>query len=569
MTKCLLEFNMKTHLQSHYSLTLFAILAISSCSTQEVNTKSSNSYYGTLEPFASEAVYFLMTDRFVDGDPSNNFVNQGGQYPTFKNPIESNDGRTAYVGYMGGDFKGILDNAKYIQSMGFTSIWLTPIVEQPNEAFSGGEPIEFGGAFRDGGKTGYHGYWGTNFFKVDEHLPSSDLSFKQLTRQLKNDFQIKTILDIVLNHGSPAFSMAEQRDDFGKIYDQNNTLIADHANLLAKDLDHSNPLQSFYNKETEIVQLSDINENNPKALTYFSEAYLYWIEQGADAFRIDTIKHMPHEFWKKFSNNIRSVHPDFFMFAESYSFDANFIAEHTLDKNGAVSVLDFPGRQSITKIFENPVSNYADITSYLYLENSPYQNSYELMTFYDNHDMQRMDTDNNGFINAHNWLFTSRGIPVVYYGSEIGFMAGTKEHEGNRNYYGEENIDLASKHPIRQSLFRIANLRKQSISLQKGLQINLQFKQQTASFLRVYQHKGEYQTALVLLNKGASVSKINIQRYLSKGQWVDMINNKKYMVGDSQSLTINIDPHQVKVLFFNKPNTDPALISKLDSLMQD
>ncbi len=566
---------MKYCLLCYRTFALLTILAVSSCTDQKTKPITlaeplltpAKSYYGTLEPFASEAVYFLMTDRFVDGDASNNFVEQGGEYPTFQNPLISPDGRKAYVGYMGGDFKGILDNADYIQAMGFTSIWLTPIVDQPNEAFAGGEPIEFGGAFRDGGKTGYHGYWGVNFFKVDEHLPSADLSFKQLTAQLKNDFQIKTVLDIVLNHGSPAFSMPEQRDDYGKIYDKNNHLIADHTNLSPDELDQNNPLHNFYNKKTEIVQLSDVNEENPKTLSYFTDAYLYWITQGADAFRIDTIKHMPHTFWKKFSDNIRNKHPDFFMFAESYSFDASFIAEHTLDKNGAVSVLDFPGRQSIIDTFENPSSNYADIMSYLYLEKSPYQNSYELMTFYDNHDMQRMNADNNGFIDAHNWLFTSRGIPVVYYGSEIGFMSGTKEHEGNRNYYGKEKIKLADKHPIAESLSRIANLRKQSIALQKGLQVNFEFGKDTASFLRIYEHGNKYQTALVLLNKGNTSKQFSVKDLLSKGLWEDVFSNEKYRVNDNSRLLVNVESHQVKVLFHEQKNTNKALLKQLDSLM--
>jgi len=571
-----MKYNLKNYLQSYRTFSLLAILMVSSCTNQTTKTipiagsliTPEKSYYGTLEPFASEAVYFLMTDRFVDGDASNNFVGQGGQYPTFQNPLTSPDGRKAYVGYMGGDFKGILENADYIKSMGFTSIWLTPIVDQPNEAFSGGEPIEFGGAFRDGGKTGYHGYWGVNFFKVDEHLPSTDLSFKQLTAQLRNNFQIKTVLDVVLNHGSPAFSMPEQRDEFGKIYDKNNQLIADHANLSPKDLDYNNPLQYFYNKNTEIVQLSDINEKNPKALAYFTDAYLYWIEQGADAFRIDTIKHMPHEFWKQFSDNIRNKHSDFFMFAESYSFDANFIAKHTLDKNGAVSVLDFPGRQLIIDTFENSSSDFSDITSYLYLEDSPYKNSYELMTFYDNHDMQRMNADNHGFIDAHNWLFTSRGIPVIYYGSEIGFMAGTKEHEGNRNYYGNENIKRANKHPVKESLSRIANLRKHSIALQKGLHVNLDFGKDTASFLRIYQHENQYQTALVLLNKGDTSKLISVGHFLSKGLWTDAFNNQQFSVNENGSLSVSIEPHQVKVLFYEKKNTNKALLKKLDALMK-
>ena len=106
---------------------------------------------GTQHPFASEAIYFLMTDRFVDGDPTNNYEEQGGDFPTWEGKLEGPDGQVAYVGYLGGDFKGVLNNADYFVDLGF-SIMDDPIVDNPDQAFAGGEPIEFGGMFKDGNK---------------------------------------------------------------------------------------------------------------------------------------------------------------------------------------------------------------------------------------------------------------------------------------------------------------------------------------------------------------------------------------------------------------------------------
>lgn len=560
---------------------MLASLILAACGSNDHSTESiataqvtkekqqTTSLYGTTNDFASEAVYFLMTDRFVDGDPSNNYVNQGGDFPTFKGEMKGPNGEKAYVGYMGGDFKGIADNANYIQAMGFTSIWLTPIVDQPDQAFSGGEKIEFGGAFKDGGKTGYHGYWGSNFFKVDEHLLSQDFSFKQLTQHLKN-YNIKTVLDVVTNHGSPAYTMKpNQQDKFGQLFDQNNKLVADHENLKPSDLDHDNQLNQFYNLEPDIMQLSDLNENNPAVLDYFSRAYLHWIEQGADAFRIDTIKHMPHHFWKSFSDNIRAKHPNFFMFAESYSFDPEFIAQHTLKKNGAVSVLDFPGREAMLRVFENSDSNFAELESYLFLEQGPYANPYELMTFYDNHDMSRINASDEGFIDAHNWLFTSRGIPVVYYGSEIGFMAGKSEHQGNRNYFGQARVEQAKSHRIHSALSNIANIRKNSIALQKGLQFNLTFKGNMASFLRVYQNNNIEQTALVLLNKGDTEIEISEKKFISTGSWLNAKTGEKIVISNNAPLTISVKPHDVTVLLLNAENTDKALLQQLLVRMQE
>jgi len=533
----------------------------------QTKAKKTASFYGTTLPFASEAVYFLMTDRFVDGDPSNNYVDQGGDYPTFRQPIVSEDGRKAYVGYMGGDFKGILDNAGYIGEMGFTSIWLTPIIDQPDEAFSGGEKIEFGGMFKDGGKTGYHGYWGVNFFKLDEHLPSKDLDFKALATGLKQDYQIKTVLDVVANHGSPSFTMkGKQQAKFGQLFDLNDKLVADHQNLEPKDLDPTNPLHQFFNTKPDIMQLSDLNQDNPAVLDYLTQSHLQWIGQGVDAIRIDTIKHMPHDFWKRFTDKIREVHPDLFMFAESFSYDANFIAEHTLAENGGISVLDFPGRETMLKVFENKSSDYSEILSYLHLTDGPYDNPYNLMTFYDNHDMSRINTDQNGFIDAHNWLFTSRGIPVVYYGSEIAFMAGTKEHEGNRNYFGLENIEKAKNHPIKTNLSKIANVRKNSIALQKGLQINLEFSGNKASFYRVYQHQGNNQTALVLLNKGDAPAIFKLGKTISAGDWKTAIGEELKLI-PNQEITATVQAHGVSVYLLDEVNSNQILIDKMKALM--
>jgi len=540
--------------------------ATSTSASSSATSSSDNqhqSIYGTDNDYASQAVYFLLTDRFVDGDPSNNHINQGGEFSSFDRPLLGKDGQQANVGYLGGDFQGVLNNGQYIKDMGFTSVWLTPIYDNPDQAFNGGEEIKYGEMFKDGGKTGYHGYWGVNFFKADEHLISSDLSFQKFTSLLENEYQLDFVLDIVANHGSPSYTLKSEQAKFGELYDQNNNLVADHQNLHPKKLSDE-PLHQFFNKKPDIAQLSDFDENNPAVLQYFTDAYLQWLAQGADAIRIDTIKHMPHHFWKKLTDNLREVHPELFIFAESYSYEADFIAQHTRPKNGGVSVLDFPGQKAITSVFENPESDYQDLLPYLHLTDGTYQNPYELMTFYDNHDMARMNASDQGFIDANNWLFTARGIPVIYYGSEINFMTGKAEHQGNRNYLGQANIEKAKTHVIQQSLTKIANIRKTSIALQKGIQVNLDFQGDSASFYRVYQNQEINQTALVLLNKSNQARQIQVNKYLNKGQWVDALTQQTYLVADNQkSLVVQVPSHGVKVLLFNQPLSNVELLKRL------
>lgn len=552
------------------SVLTFAVVGVlSACQSIDNSNVATNNpeYIGTTESFASEAIYFVMTDRFVDGDPTNNLVDQGGDYPTFNLQLDGPDGRTANVGYMGGDFQGIVNNADYIGDMGFTAIWISPIVDNPDQAFSGDRPIKFGESFKDGGKTGYHGYWADNFWQVDEHWPSKDLSFKQMTQTLRDKFGLKTVLDIVTNHGSPSYTMPVDQPKFGEIYDKDWNLLADHQNLPPEQLDPHNPLHAFFHHKPDVAQLGDLDDENPQVRTYLENAYLYWIDQGADAFRIDTIKHVPHAFWKEFTDKIRAKHPGFFMFGESYDYDANFIAQHTLAKNGGVSVLDFPGQKSISSVFSNPDSDYAQLKSYLYLTHGPYANPYDLVTFYDNHDMPRMNASDNGFIDANNWLFTSRGIPAVYQGSEMGFMRGTSEHQGNRNYLGQNGIDMAKQSPIHQHLAAIANVRKATPALQRGLQLNIKLAGQQAIFYRVLQTADVAQTALVLLNKSDQPLVYQVSNYMQAGQWQEALSGAVKQV--QTSLSSRVAAHGVQVWIHNGSVQGIALQQRLAELMED
>jgi len=544
-------------------------LLLGACATHQepprVDTVPSD-YFGTLEAFAEEAVYFVVTDRFVDGDADNNHSEQGGaEVGTFDRPIRLSGQGPANIGYLGGDFQGIVDNAGYIADMGFSALWITPIVDNPDLAFTGStRPGE--GTFADKGKTGYHGYWGVNFFEVDEHLESANLKFADLTRLLRDDYDIKLVLDIVCNHGSPAYTMPVDQPKFGELFDKSGVLVADHQNLHPTELDSENPMHAFFNNEPDLAQLSDMKASNPDVLDYFVDAYLQWIDEGAVAFRVDTIKHMPHTFWKSFSDRIRSGHPDFFMFAESWSFDASQIAEHTFPENGGISVLDFPGQQAMNEVFAGNAP-FTRLLDYLHLDSQQYQNPYELMTFYDNHDMARMNADDDGFIDANNWVFTSRGIPVIYYGSEIGFQAGAREHGGNRNYFGQDNIAAAKRHRIRDELAAIANTRKRSVALQRGLQVNLDFSDDTAAFYRVYRRDGVAQTALVVLNKSDVAVQKDIGLWIGESEWRDANTGESISLAkDSSSMTIAA--HSVRVFLLDGVPTLPGLGDRLSDLQR-
>ncbi|MCW6028687.1 cyclomaltodextrin glucanotransferase [Stenotrophomonas sp. SRS1] len=536
-------------------------------------------YVGTREPFASQAVYFVVTDRFVNGDPSNDHRDQGGAHPTFDIPVPCPDKVDGNIGYLGGDFKGVLDNAAYIRNLGFGAVWITPIIDNPDQAFTGSKPISCTSTLTDRGKTGYHGYWGVNFYTLDEHLPSRDLDFAAFTRGL-HAADLKVVLDIVGNHGSPAWTMPVAQPQFGQIFDKDGRLIADHQNLPPQQLDPvHNPLHAFYNNigpvdgkhgsifDGNLAELSDFNEHNPAVMDYLVGAYLQWTAQGVDALRIDTIGWLPHPWWHAFVNRIRAEHPGMFMFGEAFDYDASKIAEHTWPANANVSVLDFPLRGALSSVFGKEQKGFETLAEPLHLLDGPYANPYELMSFYDNHDMARLDATDAGFIDANNWLFTARGIPVIYYGSETGFMRSRAEHAGNRAYFGQARVNDAPNSPIYAPLQRIAKLREATPALQRGLQVNERLQGDEAVFFRVLQHGDTAQTALVLLNKGDTARTLEVRRYLQAGIWRDALGGANQTVNGS--LKAEVPSHGVRVFVLDAQVDQAALQARLKAAVDD
>jgi cyclomaltodextrin glucanotransferase len=552
----------------HLPTLLAGLLAASAAAAQQpASALPANIFVGTTEPMAAHAVYFVMTDRFVNGDASNDHREQGlPDHGTWGGPVPgAPPGKEDFVGYLGGDFRGLLDNAGYIRDMGFGAVWLTPIVEQPDEAFSGGTPAAWGKMFTDGGKSGYHGYWSTNFYEIDEHLPSDGLDFRALTAGLRAR-GLKTVLDVVANHGSPSFSAPTQRDAFGKLFNEAGELVADHQNLPPRRLKPDrNPLHAFFHVEPDIAQLSNFDEDNPAVVDYLVGSSLKWLGQGADALRLDTIKHMPLPFWKTYADRLRAEHPGLFMFGEAFTYEPEVLGAFTQPANGEISVLDFPLQKAMGEVFGKRDAGFEAIVPALFLDGGPYANPYVLMTFYDNHDMPRLDADDAGFINANNFLFTVRGIPVVYQGSEVGFMRGTAEHAGNRNYFGQARIDAAPANPIHAALKRIATLRANTPALQRGLQVNVEFEGDRAAFYRVLEHEGVAQTALVLLNKGDSEARFRIDDLAQPGRWRESLGGGTRVLAEGEAFEADVPANGVQVYLFEQPVTAPALRRAVES----
>jgi cyclomaltodextrin glucanotransferase len=429
-------------------------------------------------------------------------------------------GHSDNIGYLGGDFKGLLDNAGYIRGMGFGAVWVTPIVDNPDEAFTGGDPVKWGSMFTDRGKTGFHGYWASNFYKLDEHLPSEGLDFRRLDP-------------------GPEAAWPEDRarhrlqSRLAGLHHARDAADVRQALRQGRHADRRSPEPAPGQARSQGQPAARVLQTPPRAWrncrtstrttracsSTFVGAYSQWIEQGADAFRIDTIPWMPHAYWHAFTTRIREKHPGFFMFGEAFNYDAATIAAHTLPRNAGVSVLDFPLKERVAEVFGRQGGGFERIAERLYLEDGPYQNPYDLMTFYDNHDMARLDASDDGFIDANNFLFTARGIPVIYYGSETGFERGTAEHMRQSQLLrpGTHRRRAAQRDlPVAQ---RIGSLRAATPALQRGLQVNVLMQGERAAFYRVLQQGDTHQIALVLLNKGAAPAAFAVKDLLQAGRW--------------------------------------------------
>jgi glycosidase len=380
-----------------------------------------------------QVIYFILTDRFNDGDPSNN--DQGAD------EYDPEDRRK----FSGGDLQGIIDQIDYIQGLGATAIWITPPV-----ANQWWDPMV--------GYGGYHGYWAIDFTQVDPHY--GDLAtYQDLSRTLHaNDMYL--IQDIVANHTGNFFSYEDwDADDptAGVVFNENTVPVTvpsqtpfdlndpTNPNHLAAAIYNWTPAIQNFGNDTQVVEwaladLDDLNTTNPVVREALKESYTYWIETvGVDGFRIDTVKHVEQDFWTDFIHSENGVHAaatatgrdDFLGFGEVFfgsdPFDDSgeqVVASYlgTTDQPALNSVLNFPMYYTINDVFANAAPT-AEMAYRLEAAQRVYPDVSRLPVFIDNHDVDRFLANGNeaGLKQSLLFVMTTPGIPVIYYGTEQGF----------------------------------------------------------------------------------------------------------------------------------------------------
>src|SRR6476469_5530503 len=331
--------------------------------------------------FRQETIYFIVVDRFHDGDPSNS----EGPNAELYDPERQDWGK-----YWGGDLQGVIDKLDYLKNLGVTAIWLTPLFEQVEDLF-----VE---------QAAIHGYWTKDFKRINPRFIAEgedpSLNNTQETRNTTFDRLIeemhkrrmKLVLDIVCNHSNPDFSgkKGQLYDDGVKIADFND----DKDNWYHHYGEVTNWEDEWQVQNCELSGLATFNENNIQYRNYIKSAIKQWLDRGVDALRVDTVKHMPIWFWQEFNADILTHRPD---------------------------VLDFGLCVAIREVLGMGAgAGFQLVQDVLNLDHR-YYGATELITFIDNHDMPRfqsLNLDPKMLRLAICLMMTTRGIPCIYYGTE-------------------------------------------------------------------------------------------------------------------------------------------------------
>ena len=534
---------------------------------------------------SQDLIYFVMPDRYKDGDKKNN--DNGG----------FNTSLTAF--YHGGDLKGLTgtcepgdDGLARIKSLGFTAVWLTPVITQ-QEAIGAG--------------SGYHGYWGVDFLNVDPHLgTNADMAdFSKCAKKLG----LKVILDVVTNHTGDVIK-----------YLGNSPYIPAESKKL-KNPAWLNDINNYHNvgdmgscwgvgnctKLGDFYGLDDLATEKPVVYKGWADVYGKWISTyGISGFRVDTARHVDDKFFKNWSPLIQATAnksniKDFTIFGEVFDY-STFNLMTYVRQNKIQTVLDFPFQAKATE-YASGYSNAAALTALF--ENDDYYTSAQssasnLITFLGNHDVGRA-----GYIIsskriqpadqllprtnlANALMYFSRGVPVVYYGDEVG-MTGTnsgKDQFARQDMFATDieiwknevriggspigNGDAftaTSQSPVAQYLIKLAQIRKENPALANGpmLERFSKYALYVISKKDVVENK-EY---LVAFNNSDTDEVVEVTTATSAGGWSKILGST-YVTTNQNKVTFTVPALSTIVLKANSPIDQFATkFTKLSTSMDD
>lgn len=397
-----------------------------------------------------EVIYFVLTDRFNDGNLNNNFDMDKGNLSQ----------------YHGGDFRGVIDKLPYLKELGVTSIWISPVVKNQikHTDYNGKESY------------GYHGYWPVDFYDVASHQGTLD-ELKELVNKA-HDKGIKVILDVVLNH--TAWKHPWNR----------NTQMQDLYHYPQCDIDDWQDDRQILN--CGLYGLPDLNQENPQVTKYLVENAKWWIDQtGIDGFRVDAVRHIPHWFWKYFSNAIHEHAGDnFVLIGENFDGRPSNVASYQRD--GIDSMFDFPLYFTIKDVFcyDGNMRNLARRMA----EDYNYDNSDILVAFLDNQDTNRFMTEANYHAKeklklALAFITTINRIPCIYYGTEVGMEGVGGITSTDRPPENRKDMDWNKDPELLNFFKRLTAVRNEHIALQNGKYLEMWQDERIFAYSRLHEQE--------------------------------------------------------------------------------
>ncbi|BAB77693.1 alpha-amylase family glycosyl hydrolase [Anabaena sp. FACHB-709] len=482
--------------------------------------------------FRQETIYFLVVDRFYDGDPENS----EGYNPELYDPNGEDWGK-----YWGGDLQGVIDKLDYLKDMGVTALWLTPLFEQVEELFVGNAAM--------------HGYWTKDFKRLNPRYIGKDenpsLNNTQETRNTTFDRlvtelhkrKMKLILDIVCNHSSPDTSGSK-----GELYDDG-VKIADFNNDVNHWYHHYGEVEDWEDdwqvQNCELSGLATFNENNTEYRQYIKLAIKQWLDRGVDALRVDTVKHMPIWFWQEFTGDMYNHKPDVFIFGEwIYNHPSDDLSVEFANNSG-MTLLDFGLCVAIRGALAQGAEGGFHLIQEVFDQDYRYNGATELITFVDNHDMPRfqsLNPDPAMLKVAIALIMTSRGIPCIYYGTEQYLHDDT--NGGNDPY----NRPMMGNWDTDTEVYRYLRLLSGIRRLNPAISMGSQWQKYLTSDVYCYVRRYRSSVCFVALNRGAELILPEVQTDLPDGEHTCAVTRNKFEVKDGKIYNLQLEERGVMVL---------------------
>ncbi|MCF4969188.1 alpha-amylase family glycosyl hydrolase [Nostoc sp. CMAA1605] len=482
--------------------------------------------------FRQETIYFVVVDRFYDGDRDNS----EGHNPELYDPQGEDWGK-----YWGGDLQGVIDKLDYLKDMGVSAIWLTPLFEQVEELFVGNAAM--------------HGYWTKDFKRINPRYigkgenPSlnntqstKDTTFDRLIAELHKR-KMKLILDIVCNHSSP-----DTQGSKGELYDDG-IKIADFHNDVNHWYHHYGEVQNWEDEwqvqNCELAGLATFNENNVEYRNYIKLAIKQWLDRGVDALRVDTVKHMPIWFWQEFTSDMYNHKPEVFIFGE-------WIYSHPSDdrsvefaNNSGMTILDFGLCVAIRAALAQGAEGGFHVIQEIFDQDDRYNGATELVTFIDNHDMPRfqsLNPDPAMLKVAIALIMTSRGIPCIYYGTEQYLHNDTDGGNDPYNRPMMENWDTDT------DIYRYIRLLSGVRRLNPAVSMGSHWAKYLTPDVYCYVRRYRSSVCFVALNRGEDVTIPEVPTDLPDGEHTCVVTRNKYEVKDGKIYDLQLEARGVIVL---------------------